>query len=171
MIRNSCLKCFCKHVGEAIILISEAEQGYFDQQYWALASSHLSEAADESVADYPELASACRAERLKYMDYVIGRICCEAEVEVAQEYLDAVTDQDKSLLQSKLLEAKEKYNKWTEAIRSDVYKPDLMSLLSLATLAIKETHKNSGEDYPLPSGQRETSEIPQPDKKLNKQIG
>lgn len=64
--RDSCLLCAIKHVAQAGILSMEALQGYPLHHWWALG--HLAEAADELVADYPEMANELREYRKQYED-------------------------------------------------------------------------------------------------------
>lgn len=59
--RPSCLYCATKHISQAIILFSEAAQGY--PTHWYLALGHMAEAGDELIRDYPQEAAAVRAER------------------------------------------------------------------------------------------------------------
>ena len=61
--RKSCLKCGLKHVGKAVILLSESELGY-PMHFW-LALANLSEAEDELVSKYPKLAAKIRKLRIE----------------------------------------------------------------------------------------------------------
>jgi hypothetical protein len=60
--RESCKNCILKHLSKAEILLSEAELGY-PEHFW-LALGNLSEAEDEAVAEYPEIAKEIRDLRL-----------------------------------------------------------------------------------------------------------
>ena len=62
--RESCLFCVRKHVGQAWVLSNECRQGY--PQHRALVIGHLGEAADEAVKRFPALAKAIREERLRF---------------------------------------------------------------------------------------------------------
>ena len=62
-LRSSCLMCVRKHISKAIVLLSESSLGY-PQHKW-LAMGNLSEAEDESIRNYPELATKIREYRLK----------------------------------------------------------------------------------------------------------
>lgn len=62
--RPSCLECVYKHIGSAMVLMSEVERGY--PEHKLLAIGHLSEAEEESQDQYPELASALREIRKEY---------------------------------------------------------------------------------------------------------
>jgi hypothetical protein len=64
-IRSSCGDCGRKHVSQAIVLLSEARQGY-PTHMW-LAFGHLGEAADETLASYPEISAKIRAARVALM--------------------------------------------------------------------------------------------------------
>lgn len=71
-LRNSCLSCVRKHLAQALVLMGEVRQGY--PAYRWIAIGHMAEAGDECCKDYPKLAAAIRAERLKYMadpDYAV----------------------------------------------------------------------------------------------------
>jgi len=64
--RDSCLLCCLKHIGQAVVLLLESRQGY-PEHVW-LAAAHMAEASDEMVADYPKIAAMIRSERLMLMD-------------------------------------------------------------------------------------------------------
>lgn len=59
--RPSCPYCAAKHISQAIILFSEAAQGY--PLHWYLALGHLAEAGDELILDQYDLAVELRAVR------------------------------------------------------------------------------------------------------------
>jgi hypothetical protein len=61
--RESCLSCVSKHIAKAIILLSESELGYPTHKYLALGN--LSEAEDECLTSYPDLAKRIRRIRLQ----------------------------------------------------------------------------------------------------------
>jgi hypothetical protein len=61
--RKSCLCCVKKHIAKAIILFAEAELGY-PLHFW-LGLANLSEAEDECVRDYPDLARRIRKARIE----------------------------------------------------------------------------------------------------------
>jgi hypothetical protein len=63
--RPSCLNCVRKHLGQAIVLLGEAQQGYPNHKW--LAVGHMAEAAEECL-EFPEIANLLRAERLNIMD-------------------------------------------------------------------------------------------------------
>ena len=56
--RPSCLLCVRKHLGKAEALMNEVRQGY--PHHAGLAIGNLSEAADEALADYPDVAAEIR---------------------------------------------------------------------------------------------------------------
>jgi len=60
--RPSCIECVEKHLGAALVLLTEAREGY---AYRLRAIGHLFEAEDESQA-WPELHAAIRAARKAY---------------------------------------------------------------------------------------------------------
>ena len=62
--RSSCLMCGSKHVAEAEVLMKESLLGY--PIHALLCLGHLSQAEDELLAEYPEIANMIRAERIKY---------------------------------------------------------------------------------------------------------
>jgi len=66
--RDSCIMCGVKHISKAIILLSEAQLGY--PVHFYLALGNLSEAEDELVLEYPELANKIRDLRLEIMEDV-----------------------------------------------------------------------------------------------------
>lgn len=61
--RPSCADCFRKHIGKAIVLLEEAELGY-PQHFW-LAMANLSEAEAESLTEWPDLSNLVREVRLE----------------------------------------------------------------------------------------------------------
>ena len=64
--RSYCLHCTLKHIGKAVILLSEAKLGYPEHLY--LAIGNLSEAEDECLIEHPELAERIREIRLEIED-------------------------------------------------------------------------------------------------------
>lgn len=60
--RPSCLECVEKHLGAALVLLTEAREGY---AYRLRAVGHLFEAEDESQV-WPELHAAIREARKAY---------------------------------------------------------------------------------------------------------
>jgi len=60
--RLSCVECVEKHLGAALVLLTEAREGY---AYRLRAIGHLFEAEDESQA-WPELHAAIRTARKAY---------------------------------------------------------------------------------------------------------
>jgi len=60
-LRESCLMCYRKHIGQARALIDESKLGYPSHIYLALG--HMAEAEAESIKDYPELARKTREYR------------------------------------------------------------------------------------------------------------
>lgn len=71
-LRDSCLLCVRKHLGQALVLMQEARQGH-PLHRW-IAVGHMGEAADEALKVFPELAAEIRKHRLRYMgdaNYVV----------------------------------------------------------------------------------------------------
>jgi hypothetical protein len=69
--RQPCLQCFRKHIGNAAVLIEECYDGY---PYEHLVVGHLDQAAQEIRAYSKELALVVRAHRIKWQqdhDYSI----------------------------------------------------------------------------------------------------
>ena len=64
--RESCLLCCLKHLGQAVVLVLESRQGY-PEHVW-LAAAHMAEASDEMVEAYSKIAAMIRTERLMLMD-------------------------------------------------------------------------------------------------------
>jgi len=60
--RPSCIECVEKHLGAALVLLTETREGY---AYRLRAIGHLFEAEDESQA-WPELHAAIREARKAY---------------------------------------------------------------------------------------------------------
>lgn len=53
--REACKECLFKHLGKAAILMAEVELGYPFHKVYVIGN--LSEAEDEIVATYPEIAA------------------------------------------------------------------------------------------------------------------
>lgn len=64
--RESCLECACKHIAQAIILLTESKLGH--PEYVWLAVGHLAEAEAESVQMFEAFANEIRTSRLKLME-------------------------------------------------------------------------------------------------------
>lgn len=62
--RESCIECVCKHVGQAAVLIHECKKGY--AHHFVYAIGHLAEAEDEAVKLYPEIAERIYAIRKSF---------------------------------------------------------------------------------------------------------
>ena len=56
--RETCLLCVRKHLGQAEALMTEVRQGY--PQHAGLAIGHLAEAAAEAMQEHPQLAAEIR---------------------------------------------------------------------------------------------------------------
>jgi len=67
--RISCLSCARKHLSKAEALMDEAQLGY-PLHAW-LAIGQMSEAEDELLKKYPEMANVIRAERINYVDNLV----------------------------------------------------------------------------------------------------
>ena len=65
---DSCLNCYRKHLGQAIVLMIEGEMGYPEHRW--LAVGHMAEAEAETILDFPELANSVREERVKYQESI-----------------------------------------------------------------------------------------------------
>lgn len=52
--RDSCIECIMKHIGQAVVLLHETTKGYAYHLVYVVG--HLAEAEDESVKDFPELS-------------------------------------------------------------------------------------------------------------------
>ena len=62
--RESCYRCVCKHLGQAEVLMIEAEMGYPMHRH--LAIGHLAEAEAEMLKVDPQVASYIRIKRKQY---------------------------------------------------------------------------------------------------------
>lgn len=62
--RQPCLQCFRKHIGNAAVLIEEYLDGY--NNYAHMVVGHLDQAAQEIRKYSPELAHVVRAHRIKW---------------------------------------------------------------------------------------------------------
>ena len=61
MMRQGCLQCFRKHLGEAAVALEEVHDGY---PYKYLVSGHLAHAEEEIRKFSPEMAKLVRAHRI-----------------------------------------------------------------------------------------------------------
>jgi len=64
--REPCLDCVIKHLGQAFVTNIEYSLGYPD--HILLTIGHLAEASEECFAKSPEIADKIRQERLKLME-------------------------------------------------------------------------------------------------------
>ena len=62
IVRDSCIRCALKHIGQARALLLETKKGY--PEFVVFALGHLAEAEDELVKDHQEQANKVREERL-----------------------------------------------------------------------------------------------------------
>jgi hypothetical protein len=65
-VRDTCLQCVAKHLGQANVLLKETCKGY--PEHYFIAIGHLAEAEDECVMKYPGLAAFLRDLRLQIED-------------------------------------------------------------------------------------------------------
>ena len=63
-LRESCLMCVAKHLGQARALSLEICKGYPEHYFFALG--HMAEAEDECVKEFPRLAAFIRDQRLQW---------------------------------------------------------------------------------------------------------
>ena len=84
--RQGCLQCFLKHIGNASVLIDEVHDGY---PYRHLVLGHLDQAAQEIREFSKEFALLVRAHRLKWLADQYYRIPFEA-MESYVSYLEEV---------------------------------------------------------------------------------
>ena len=64
--RQPCIQCFRKHIGNAAVLIEEVLDGYVDYEHMVVG--HLDQAAQEIRRYSPTLAHLVRAHRIKWQD-------------------------------------------------------------------------------------------------------
>lgn len=64
--RPSCKNCVLKHLGQASILMDEAQLGYPEHKW--LAIGHMAEAESEALDQQPLIAVRIREERILYME-------------------------------------------------------------------------------------------------------
>ena len=64
--REPCLDCVIKHLGQAFVTNIEFHLGY--PEHILLTIGHLAEASEECFAKNPEIADKIRQERLKLME-------------------------------------------------------------------------------------------------------
>jgi len=85
--RPTCPFCARKHIAQAIILLSESQQGY--PAHFYLALGHLAEASDELVAEQPDRANIVRKVRKDLEEAptntIVMRMCTEVLMEFFKE--------------------------------------------------------------------------------------
>lgn len=81
-IRSSCMECVEKHLGSALVLMDEAENGY--PEHKLLAIGHLNEAAQECALLRPKLSEEIRQIRKAYQSG--DAVSLDAIAEVLQEH-------------------------------------------------------------------------------------
>ena len=64
--RDTCIQCCAKHLGQARALLMETCKGYPEHYFYALG--HLAEAEDECVMWFPSLAAFLRDLRMQLED-------------------------------------------------------------------------------------------------------
>lgn len=93
--RQGCLQCFRKHMGEAAVALEEIHNGY---PYKYLVSGHLAHAEEEIRELSPELAKLVRAHRIQlqtddFSDYMVPFEAIDSYVD-AIRYLPEHVDKD-----------------------------------------------------------------------------
>lgn len=96
--RQGCLQCFRKHLGEAAVALEEVHDGY---PYKYLVSGHLAHAEEEIREFSPELAKLVRAHRIMlqnddFHDYKVPFEAIDMFVDVVRylpERVDPVTEE------------------------------------------------------------------------------
>jgi hypothetical protein len=63
--RESCIECVCKHIGQAAALMHEVMKGY--EFHYVYIVGHLAEAEDEAMKEFPDFAAAIRILRKNFM--------------------------------------------------------------------------------------------------------
>lgn len=91
--RESCLMCARKHLGEAEVLMRESIMGYVGHEW--LAVGHMSQAEAELIQKFPDIAHSIRAERINYMDGLKYEILKE---ENGSEHLDLTSEYEIDVL-------------------------------------------------------------------------
>lgn len=76
--RHSCIECVAKHVGSALVLLSETLHGY--QDHLILAIGELERAVQECEAEYPKLSEDIRDVR-KLVTSRIPELLMESNLE------------------------------------------------------------------------------------------
>lgn len=66
--RDSCLHCVRKHLGQALVLLIEAAQSFEYEWHRWIAMGHLAEAEAEALESWPNLATTIRNARIGYFD-------------------------------------------------------------------------------------------------------
>lgn len=70
--RDSCINCVKKHLGQSEVLMGEALRGYPEHQW--LAVGHLAEAEEEILGISLEIANEIREHRLSYMEDIFYKV-------------------------------------------------------------------------------------------------
>ena len=64
IVRDSCINCALKHLGQAVAIFKEVRKGY--TEFPVYVRGHMAEAEDELALDHPHLVDPIRRERIKY---------------------------------------------------------------------------------------------------------
>jgi len=64
--RESCIECVLKHVGQAAVLMHETVKGY--DYHFVYVVGHLAEAEDEAIVDFPDIEQMIYKLRKSYME-------------------------------------------------------------------------------------------------------
>ena len=90
--RKTCLECTTKHVGSAMVLMSEVMHGY--QSHVINAVGELEQGVQESETEFPKLSEKIRAIRKRLLpdtlDYIVETDLLEklGKAGIIAEYLD-----------------------------------------------------------------------------------
>jgi hypothetical protein len=91
MVRDSCIQCALKHIGQARALMLETCKGYPEHVWFAMG--HLAEAEDETVHRHAELANVIRNERLRIQQNHEHKTSWEDLVNVIVKYEEELSDE------------------------------------------------------------------------------
>ena len=92
--RQPCIQCFRKHIGNAAVLIEESHDGYTN--YLHMISGHLDQAAQEIRGYNKKLALVVRAHRIKWQEDSNYKIPFEALDQFSQD-MEAVPGKEHEL--------------------------------------------------------------------------
>lgn len=104
--RNSCIKCVLKHISSAWVISTEIENGNVNLEHICFLIGHLTQAEEQSLSLFPEIATLVRKNRNRFMEIFtqthtedmlklyVSQIEFSSIIKVVQKYFSQNTDSE-----------------------------------------------------------------------------